>query len=234
MMDDHLILTWFPVFNSSLVLYWRLTRSTLPKKGTDASWILIRSGKAETAKVLQFPLFTKNIWLLALSAFWNFWSMTGMIDKFVLSWSYLENIKRCIAWSLKKWTNTFPLESWGEKRKRQSRNGRNWFCKRKVPKSQHIQPSSTVLAKYFSSRIELSIFSQFELRSVFTLTDRRRFDICSRTLQVWLSIISLWFLDCENKNRFSANVKCAINIFSSLLKSELYTFETLWKFVPSL
>ena len=65
MMDDHLILTWFPVFNSSLVLYWRLTRCPKRERTPPESW----SGKAETAKVLQFPLFTKNIWLLALSAF---------------------------------------------------------------------------------------------------------------------------------------------------------------------
>ena len=142
-MDDHLILTWFPVFNSSLVLYRRPTRP-LPKKGTDASWILIRqSWNSKSFAICSFHwkyLTPSSLSLLKLLVnVWDDWKLCFVLKR---SWE-------SIPWSLKKWTNTFPLKSWGEKRKRQSRNGRNWFCKRKVPKSQHIQPSSTVLAKYF-------------------------------------------------------------------------------------
>ena len=138
MMDDHLILTWFPVFNSSLVLYRRPTRP-LPKKGTDASWILIRQGwNSESFAICSFHwkyLTPSSVSLLKLLVnVWDDWKLC-----FVLKRS-----RESIPWSLKKWTNTFPLKSWGEKRKRQSRNGHNWFCKRKVPKSQHIRGISGV------------------------------------------------------------------------------------------
>ena len=84
-----------------------------------------------------------------------------------------ENFMR-IGRRLKEWTITFPLKSWPEKRKRQSCNGRNWFCKRKVPKS----PQHTFIHlgqfwqwpwyKFWESIFMGQFFLSFEFRLVFT------------------------------------------------------------------
>ena len=115
-MDDHLILTWFPVFNSSLVLYWRLTRCPKRERTPPESW----SGKAETAKVLQFPLFRKiDLTPSSLSLpklLVNVW----IIDKLFFCWSHnmchIEKIIRKHCLEFKEVDKYFSSEELGREK----------------------------------------------------------------------------------------------------------------------
>ena len=147
-------------------------------------------------------------------------------------------------WRLKEWTITFPLKSRPGKRKRQSCNVPNWFCKRKVPKSQRIQPSREfwqqkvifqlswvefiIIGVYISLREEVGVLleepASMIANPLFSLISWFRKQYCHKHKYKHTNIIvnpifSLVFSNNVNKNCFIFRIFPHIMVYGQIIKS---------------